>query len=475
VILAVLVAAGCGPDQQAAPADQGPPPSSPAPSASGQPSATAGPAGAGGSLELAKKYAPVVRMGDGEKNLPIDAELFIRNSELKWNRDDCPDETLDEQPTGAGLADPNRYRARATEDNSLCRGRTGREYNTTERTRPFANQAELGREGFFLDLRNELREAGRVTGESAAPAYVEYVDGTGDNAGKTGYVYWFLYPYNRWTNPARGVGGNHEGDWERVTVVVGKSGKPEGVVFSQHETKCRADWAEVAGKDGHPVVYSATGTHGSYPIGDARYKIESLPKALRKVGALEDRTSTKGQSWQTWLTLKEVQRESWWGYAGGWGEVGGPVAAKDLDKHQTGPEGPNPIKHTEQMVAEAFSTGACPEPASREDDAKQAAIRRLEEYLHALGREDAGAACSIAVPELASLCLAALPQAFRETSEREKKVLRKITIDPRKVKRVSKKRYDFPPSSLRGRTSLTDGSLVMVLLGEQWYLSMEKG
>src|SRR5690606_1047606 len=114
-------------------------------------------------------------------------------------------------------------------------------------------------------------------------------------------------------------------------------------------------------------------------------------------------------------------------------------------------------------------------PASREDDAKQAAIRRLEEYLHALGREDAGAACSIAVPELASLCLAALPQAFRETSEREKKVLRKITIDPRKVKRVSKKRYDFPPSSLRGRTSLTDGSLVMVLLGEQWYLSMEKG
>ncbi|MFC7619820.1 Vps62-related protein [Microlunatus sp. GCM10028923] len=484
LFLAVLVAAGCGPEEKDPSSGATPPgngPSTTAPSNAGPSSEappTAGPAGGGGSLELAKKYAPLVRMGQGEKNLPIDAVFFIKSSELRWNRDDrCDDTLVDRTPTPEKLADPNAYRAQKTVDGE-CDQREGREYNTTERTRPFANKETLGKEGYFLDSLNFLHEAGKVTGENAAPAYVEYVEGTEANQGKTAYIYWFFYPYNTWTNPtpgAKGKGGNHEGDWERITVVVGASGKPEGVVFSQHDTKCRMDFAKVAGKDGHPVAYSATGTHGSYPIGDARYKIESLPPALKALGMLEDRTSSRGQTWQTWLDLKEVQREPWWGYAGGWGEVGGPIGAGDLDKHQTGPEGPNPIKHTEQMAKEAFTTDTCPEPVSRDvpQDDKQAVIKRVEYYLHALGRKDPSA-CSIAAPKFRPLCLFAFEMSKDDTSEQESKVLRTIKIDPDRVRKVSDKRYEFPPSSLLGKTSM-DGALVMIKLKKQWYLTDEKG
>lgn len=487
LLLAVLTAAGCGPEQEepgpttaATPPPTGAAaPSSAAPTAEG--SATSGPADIGGSLELAKKYAPLVRMGKGEKNLPIDAVFFIKSSELRWNRDDrCKDEQIDRTPTPEKLADPAAYRAQRTAG-VLCDERKGPEYNTTQRTRPYANEETLGNEGYFLDALNFIHEAGKVSGDAAAPAYVEYVPGDGKNQGKTAYIYWFFHPFNTWTNPApgaKGKGGNHEGDWERITVVVGANGQAEGVVFSQHDTRCRMDFAKVAGKDGHPVAYSAVGTHGSYPIGDARYKIESLPDWMKSLGMLEDQTSTKGESWRTWLTLKEVQREPWWGYAGGWGEVGGPLGAADLDKHQTGPEGPNPIKQREQMVKEAFETdGACPDPISvgqPKPDAKQAAITRLEYYLHALGRHDAGHACSISEPKIRPLCLFALPQAFKEMSEQEAKVLRTIKIDPAKVRKVSDKRYEFPPESLRGKTTV-DGTLVMIKLKNQWYLSDEQG
>ncbi|NYE72164.1 Vps62-related protein [Microlunatus parietis] len=482
LFLAVLAAAGCGPEQEAGPTAAATPPptgsASTAPSSEGP--ATAGPAAGGGSLELAKKYAPLVRMGQGEKNLPIDAVFFIKSSELRWNRDDrCDDDLIDRTPTPEKLADPAAYRAQKTVDGE-CDQREGREYNTTERTRPYANEETLGKEGYFLDAMNVVHEVGKVKDDAETPAYVEYVPGTGDDQGKTAYIYWFFYPYNTWTNPtpgAKGKGGNHEGDWERITVVVGANGKPESVVFSQHDTKCRMDFAKVAGKDGHPVAYSAVGSHGSYPIGDARYKIESLPGPLKALGMLEDRTSTKGESWKTWLHLKEVQREPWWGYAGGWGEVGGPIGAMDLDKHQTGPEGPNPIKQKEQMVREAFETdAACPDPVSIDNptDPKQAAITRLEYYLHAIGRHDAGNACSISAPKIRPLCLFALPQAFKEMSEQEAKVLRTIKIDPAKVRKVSGKRYEFPPASLRGKTTV-DGTLVMIKIKKQWYLTDEQG
>jgi hypothetical protein len=108
--------------------------------------------------------------------------------------------------------------------------------------------------GFYLNLDNsdDLR---RGDGPSA-PVYWQYYD-KGD--GHTGaFVYWLFYGYNDFVN-------NHEGDWERVAVQV-KDGEPDGLTFWKHEEgPCRVDWADIHKHDGHPVTYSATGSHGSYP------------------------------------------------------------------------------------------------------------------------------------------------------------------------------------------------------------------
>ncbi len=311
---------------------------------------------------------------------------------------------------------------------------------------------------------------------------MEYIEGTDANAGRKAFVYWFFFPYNRWTNPVKGLGGNHEGDWERITVVTDQAGQPDGVVFSQHLTKCRMDWAKVAGKDGHPVAYSAVGTHGSYPIGDAKYRMDD--PTLGKVRALDDKTSTKGETWQTWNTLKEVQQEPWWGYAGGWGEVGAPIEFKKLDKTETGPAGPSPIKH-EQMVGEAFSTKACPEPISQGEPTptptptkpkpkpspKLAAVARLEEYLHAVGRKDSGAACKVVVAKMRPLCQMALPIAFGQMSKKELAALKTVKIDPDKARKISDDRYEIPSSAVPEQASGSPGDLVMVRQDDNWYLT----
>ncbi len=463
VVLIMVALVACGPEDK--------------------PGAPATPGAPTDAIALAKKYAPLVILGEGEKYKPIDTETFIEKAKLMWNREKCFDEEVDEHPTAQKLGDPAAYRARKTQGNTACLGKEDKEYNTTDRTRPFDNE-ELGEEGYFLDADNDIHDDGDVSGAAAAPAYVEYVEGKDGNAGRAAYVYWFFYPYNRWTNPAGGVGGNHEGDWERVTVVTDTAGQPAGVVLSQHLTKCLMDWKTVAGPDGHPVVYSAIGSHGSYPVGDARYKIDGMPEKLK---FLEDRTSTKGEKWQTWGNLKEVAQEPWWRYAGGWGEVGAPINIKipkgpkiELDKLQTGPAGPSPIKH-DQMIGEAFTTDACPAPEPKETpkpkpteppEGKLAAIARLEEYLHATGRHDVTAACAVAAPDIRPLCLMALPQAFKEMSKKEQEALRTAKVDPGKVPKASKTRCEVPPEALPAATGMGDGTAVMIYLDGEWYLTM---
>ncbi|WP_152365355.1 hypothetical protein [Microlunatus speluncae] len=417
-------------------------------------------------LTLAKKFAPLVRLGAAEEFLPIDAVTFIDRSELRWNRKAglvCPDQKVDKDPTAQKLADPASYRTRRTAPR-VCTGRVGDEFNTTEKTRPYTND-KLGAEGYFLDADNDVHQ----DGSASAPAYVEYVDGK--DAGKpgwTGYVYWFFYPYNRWTNPIGGFGGNHEGDWERVTVVIDPSGKADGVVFSQHRKKCRMAWPEVAGKDGHPVVYAAVGTHGSYPVGDARYAMHVEPLPDQEV--LEDETSTKGEQWKTWDTLREVKAEPWWGYGGGWGEVGSGIPK--LSELQTGPAGPSTYK---SMTAEAFSTDSCPKPVSvgakPTADPKLAAVKRLEEYLHAVGREDAEAACKISVPESRPLCRMALPIAFGELSKKERSALKTATVDLGKVRKAAKDRYEIPTDAIPADVGGSEGTFVMVHRDGEWYLT----
>lgn len=428
-------------------------------------------------IATAKRWAPLVYFASGEKHFPIDASTFIWHANLVWAVDAaCGDNVVAERPNEHDLASKGRFRER--EHDRWCRG-FGKYYDTTEPTRPFGN-AELGAEGFYLNTKNEVHEQG----STSAPVYVQYTAGEGDNEGLTAYTYWFFYPWNKAVIPGGGRPGNHEGDWERVTVVTDEDDKPLRVVFSQHLTKCAVAWEDVAGPDGHPIVYSARGSHGSYPKAGS-YDIPDVPFA--------DETNT-GEPWRTWDHAREVDREQWWGYAGGWGEVGAPVQevpiAGPLAAVQTGPAGPSPIR---DMNAEVFSTTPCPQPLDSDTTpttttteappapTTEDAITRFEQFLHALGNEDVATICEIAAPAAKQAedqgfgtCEQTFGVVFQMIPPDKREALKTATVDPTAVRVLQPTQVEIPTSAIQATTTFTNdelGDTVLTFQDGNWYIT----
>ena len=55
----------------------------------------------------------------------------------------------------------------------------------------------------------------------------------------------------------------HEGDWERVVVLLSPSLQPRAVRYHQHEGSQLVPWASVPFEQDHPVAFAAAGTHAS--------------------------------------------------------------------------------------------------------------------------------------------------------------------------------------------------------------------
>ncbi|WP_431419222.1 Vps62-related protein [Actinokineospora sp.] len=143
---------------------------------------------------------------------------------------------------------------------------------------------------------------------AAVSTYAEVVHRTdnGVPTNVTDIVYWMFYPYNDGKrvciglmSPSGCIGGfstfgNHVGDWEHVTIrFVG--GLPTKVYYSQH-----ADGQEFTFGDKRirltgwrPDVYSAKGSHGSYP-GTGVHVYRGLPNGDQ----LKDETGS-GVLWDT--------------------------------------------------------------------------------------------------------------------------------------------------------------------------------
>ncbi|MPZ84717.1 MAG: DUF946 domain-containing protein [Actinophytocola sp.] len=256
----------------------------------------------------AERFAPAVWLADGEKNMPMDADRFIAESELRFNydcRNGRPEVTVARDVDGSRLAGhgDGAYTAKDCEDKSPT----------------FASDKDVdgGADGdFYLDPAN-TDEVRRGDGPSA-PAYWEYYD-KGDGH-TTAYVYWLFYGYNDFVN-------NHEGDWERVAVRL-EDGEPTGLTFWKHnEGPCKVEWDDAEKIDGRPVTYAADGSHGSYHRAGAYAATTSVP-------GVTDETS-QGTRWSTWDTARPVVDQPWWGYRGLWG-------SQDGIEGSNGPRGPYP-------------------------------------------------------------------------------------------------------------------------------------
>jgi hypothetical protein len=147
---------------------------------------------------------------------------------------------------------------------------------------------------FRLDLADSARGGDR----SDAPTWYEFVP-------QRAITFWFLHG----NNSAPGLTYfDHEGDWERVTFFLGTDNRTVAVVLHQHGYSCVTSPDALERDGGHPVVYSARGTHASY----------------RKAGSFEihgagvkDHTA-QGDKWIP--RAVPVERAPWYGYAGRWGD-----------------------------------------------------------------------------------------------------------------------------------------------------------
>lgn len=179
-------------------------------------------------------------------------------------------------------------------------------------------------EGFYLDLADDARPGPELSpGEPiSAPVYAERTDEGDDGVRLT---YWMLFGMHG----TPGDADAHEGDWERIDVLLHDAGDDgyepvavqvvaDGAERDVAESRFRdTAWGAARRIDGtHPVVRLAPSTH------DATV---AAPGGARCADCAR---------WESWRSLAAAPRELWYGFGGAWGEVG-------ADDASTGPLGPH--------------------------------------------------------------------------------------------------------------------------------------
>ncbi len=153
-----------------------------------------------------------------------------------------------------------------------------------------------------------------------------------------GYIalqYWIFYSYDFWSGlfpPSDFVWVAHEGDWEVVTMLLTKAGRPLLAGYSQHTCGKRRPWAEVPRwQRTHPIVHVALGSHANFFVGrphpvDLRKQCYPELAAAVLRGLLPGVLDYMGEGArygprQTRLVRVAATSPSWMAFSGRWGET----------------------------------------------------------------------------------------------------------------------------------------------------------
>lgn len=241
--------------------------------------------------DVVYQLAPRLRLHPEEQFWPLSAHTFIDNSDLIWAHDDgCNDHPLDTTPAKTTMASGG-YRHVTTSAGCDHQSTT---WFSNQTVRPREDGGPGGGEGMFLNINNAYRD-GQGFGNDE-PVYYSF------NSGSQ-IVYWFHYAYSQTLNIAA-----HEGDWERIAIRLNASNQPQEVQYFQHHTSCTLPWSDVPKAFGRPVLWITKEAHGSYPAGADAHS--------------GDRISGSGPLWTTSDNLDRLGEQPWYGFGGGWGEVG---------------------------------------------------------------------------------------------------------------------------------------------------------
>ena len=192
-----------------------------------------GPRPAASAVQLARQYAPVLRLASGERYHPLRLEDYLTKTVLRTGSP--PHGTLTQgQPTLFSLP--------VTSTSTYLDVR-GPEPNYQVSKYPVIEQ--------------QLRLA---RPRPTVYFHLAYEPGRG----RVAIEYWFFYLYNDFYD-------QHEGDWEGITVVL-ENGAPFGAAYSQHQGRKWIAWSALSRTGTHPVGFVARGSHAEYPKA-GRYSI----------------------------------------------------------------------------------------------------------------------------------------------------------------------------------------------------------
>lgn len=235
--------------------------------------------------QLASQYAPIFIMHPDEKYMPADPDEFIRNSSVNGNGDIEPGDLQDPSLSGSRLNLSN--------DESVRDG----------------------------DLPN-------------APVLYNF-----ENTDPPQITYYVFTNYNNYAiNNAPDQ--NHEGDWERVTLVFGNgiNSEPTQIRYSAHNGGTSLPYSE-APKDesGRPIVFVAKGSHALSPYVNSQATGTLNFDDSFGFGDRFDPLATRPDGS---IRLENVTDQAWWGSNVKWGEEGSDL--NPLQEHYSGPTGPTP-------------------------------------------------------------------------------------------------------------------------------------
>jgi hypothetical protein len=205
---------------------------------------------------LAERFAPTVRLHSQELFVPISADAYVGQTQLKEEEGRFT-KVLDAAPTFAGL--PSVRGAclliRACGYFLDVRGAEPDPPRSSERR--------------YAEVMNHLTRTGE---KPTVYFHVTHYDDTDEYA----VQYWFLYLFNYRLN-------EHESDWEQITVRLDGDKRPIDVFYSAHGGGHTLEWSQVERNGDHPIAYPGLGSHANY-FHPGRHRVEIVCK--RVIGSL---------------------------------------------------------------------------------------------------------------------------------------------------------------------------------------------
>jgi Vacuolar protein sorting-associated protein 62 len=209
--------------------------------------------------QLAKRFAPVLRLAAREPFVPLDRARYLSVADL-----------VEVSAAGSrAIASPSPA---ALPVQSAC----------GDGCRIFLDLQESTKPGGHLQLGAYKRLESRALRAEAQPSVYYHVTHYTPSDDYT-VQYWFLYLFNHFPFD------DHESDWEESIVRIDEDRHPQEVFFSTHSRGITRAWDDVEHVGDHPVLYVALGSHANYPrpgrLGTQRVLL-GCKAVLRKVACI---------------------------------------------------------------------------------------------------------------------------------------------------------------------------------------------